>query len=190
MPREATLRSDGSFVGYVYRAHDPNWAWDALSGDGARRNGGRLNQIGTPALYTSLTILGALKEATPLGHKLQPRTLCSYRVNAKPIFDATDVETLSRQGMSIEDIECPSWRAEMLAGRVPASQTLAEQVINEGYVGMLVRSFAHQATEFDLNLVLWRYGPNLPSQITFVGDSERFLTLRENLEEVKITIAS
>ena len=39
------------FRGIVYRAHNPQWSWTPLSGEGARRRGGRLNRRGVPALY-------------------------------------------------------------------------------------------------------------------------------------------
>ena len=55
------------FQGLVYRAHNPEWSWTPLSGEGARRHGGRFNRRGVPALYTSLSPLTAIREAQPLG---------------------------------------------------------------------------------------------------------------------------
>ena len=40
------------FRGIVYRAHDPRWSWPPVSGEGARRYGGRFNRIGVEAFYT------------------------------------------------------------------------------------------------------------------------------------------
>ena len=34
--------------GVVYRAHNPQWSWTPLSGEGARRHGGRFNRRGVP----------------------------------------------------------------------------------------------------------------------------------------------
>ena len=39
------------FQELVYRAHNPEWSWTPLSGEGARRHGGRFNRRGVPALY-------------------------------------------------------------------------------------------------------------------------------------------
>ncbi|MCY4058561.1 MAG: RES domain-containing protein [Gammaproteobacteria bacterium] len=39
--------------GVVYRAHDPRWAWSPLSGEGARRFGGRFNKAGIPTLLSA-----------------------------------------------------------------------------------------------------------------------------------------
>ncbi len=161
------------FVGVVYRAHDPNWAWDPLSGEGARRNGGRFNKIDTPALYTSLTIVGALNEATPFGLLLQPTTICAYEVDVKPVFDATDASKLAAKGMTLDDLACPTWHSETVAGKISASQALAERLVQDGYAGILVRSFAYRASESNLNLVLWQYGAELPTRVTLVDDDHR-----------------
>ena len=80
------------FRGLVYPAHNPQWSWTPLSGEGARRHGGRFNQRRLPALYTSLIPLAAIREAQPLGRPMQPLTLCAYEVDAEPVLDALDEE--------------------------------------------------------------------------------------------------
>ena len=172
------MQPDGSFVGSVFRAHNPQWAWEPLSGEGARRNGGRFNRRGTPALYTSLTILGAIKEANPFELQLQPLTLCAYEVNIRPIFDATNVLNLTSRGLTFDDLACPNWRTEMLSGITPITQRLADDLLQEGFVGILVRSFARGTTESDLNLVLWHYDSDLPTQVTLVDDDRRLSSFR------------
>ena len=142
----------------VYRAHNPQWSWTPLSGEGARRYGGRFNRRGIPALYTSLAPLTAVREAQPLGRTLQPITLCAYEVDAEPVFDTLDEEQCQSLGVDDSDLACPTWEAQMLAGSVPASQALADRLIAAGYAGMRVRSFAAGSGEDDLNLVMWRSG--------------------------------
>ena len=169
------MLSDREFVGLVYRAHEPHWAWDPLSGEGARQYGGRFNKKGTSALYTSLTIFGALEEASaePPRSQLQPTTICSYQVNVRPIFDATDATNLERNGILFDDLACPTWEEETLAGGTAGSQAVAENLIQKGYAGILVRSFVLGASASDLNLVLWKYGPELPTQVLLVDDEGR-----------------
>lgn len=61
----------------------------------------------------------------------------------------------------------------MFAGSVAASQALAERLIEAGYVGMLVRSFARGADPDTLNLVLWTWGDKLPSRVVLIDDERR-----------------
>ena len=161
------------FRGLVYRAHNPQWSWTPLSGEGARRHGGRFNRRGLPALYTSLTPLVAIREAQPLGRPMQPLTLCAYEVDAEPVFDGMDDER--RRALSVLDshLHCPAWEAEMLAGGIPASQALADRLIAAGYVGMRVRSFAIGASADDLNLVMWRWGSERPARVVLIDDEGR-----------------
>lgn len=161
------------FRGLVYRAHNPQWSWNPLSGEGARRYGGRFNRPGIPALYTSLAPLTAIREALPLGRTMQPITLCAYEVDAEPVFDALDEEQCRALGTSDSDLACPTWEAEMLAGAVPASQALADRLIAEGHAGMRVRSYAAGSGADDLNLVMWRWGPRRPDRVVLVDDEGR-----------------
>jgi len=166
------------FRGLVYRAHNPQWAWEPLSGEGARRFGGRFNRCGVPALYTSLTAVTAIREAEPLGRPMQPLTICAYEVDAEPVFDALDGERCRAAGVDEVDLACPCWEAEMLAGLVPASQAVADRLVAAGYVGMRVRSFAAGARGDDLNLVMWRWGAERPARVVLVDDEDRLSRVR------------
>lgn len=161
------------FRGTVYRAHNPQWAWTPLSGEGARRHGGRFNKRGVPALYCSLSPMAAIREATPLGRPMQPLTLCAYEVDAEPVFNAGDSSQLRQCGFREADLACPTWEADMLDGRVAASQRLAENLAETGYVGLLVRSCALGASESDVNLVMWRWGDAYPTRVTVVDEHDR-----------------
>ncbi|MCY3736306.1 MAG: RES domain-containing protein [Gemmatimonadaceae bacterium] len=161
------------FQGLVYRAHNPQWSWTPLSGEGARRHGGRFNRPGTPALYTSLSPLTAIREAQPLGRPMQPLTLCAYDVDAEPVFDALDAERCEALGIGEADLACPSWEAEMLAGMFPASHLLADRLIATGHAGMRVRSFAAGAGQEDVNLVMWRWSSDRPDRVVLIDDEGR-----------------
>jgi len=161
------------FRGVVYRAHNPQWSWTPLSGDGAKRHGGRFNRRGVPALYTSLTPLTALREAQPLSRTMQPITLCAYEVDSEPIFDTRDDSQRAALGVADSELDCPSWEAEMLEGTTPSSQALADRLMATGYVGMFVRSFAAGAGAQEFNLVLWSWGKDLPSRVTLIDDEGR-----------------
>ena len=61
----------------------------------------------------------------------------------------------------------------MLAGGVSASQVLADRLIAKGCEGMRVRSFAAGTGAEDLNLVLWRWGPEWPNRVVLIDDEGR-----------------
>lgn len=161
------------FRALVYRAHNPQWSWTPISGEGARRHGGRFNRRGVPALYTSLAPLVAIREAQPFGRPMQPLTLCAYEVDAQPVFDALDQERRRALGVTESDLACPTWEAEVLAGTIPASQALADRLIAAGYVGMRVQSHAAGASADDLNLVLWSWSADRPARVVLIDDEGR-----------------
>ena len=161
------------FQGLVYRAHNPQWSWTPLSGEGARRHGGRFNRRGVAALYTSLAPLTAVREAQPLGRPMQPLVLCAYEVDTEPVFDALDETQRLGIGVGESDLACPTWEAEMLVGAVPASHALADRLIAAGYTGMRVQSFAAGSDATDINLVIWRWGPDRPTRVVLIDEGGR-----------------
>lgn len=160
------------YAGLLYRALNPVYAREPLSGEGARRYGGRFNPKGMPALYTSQSVMTAIREANQIG-TLQPTTLVAYEADIGPIFDATDATALDAEGVAPEQLADDDWRLKMLAEGKAPTQKLAERLKAAGYVGMQVRSFAKGATEQDLNLVLWDWGAELPARLRLVDDEGR-----------------
>lgn len=160
------------FRGTLYRALNPVWARTPLSGEGARRFGGRFNRRGVAAIYTSLSIQAAIREANQAGD-FQPLTLVAYRADLDPVFDATDPDAVAAWGWSIEELAAGDWRLRMRSEGTAGTQELAARLMAEGYVGMRVRSFAPGASAADLNLVLWRWGDKPPAQLTLIDDEGR-----------------
>jgi RES domain-containing protein len=160
------------YRGLVYRALNPVWARDPLSGEGARRHGGRFNPKGSVALYTSLNVLTAIRESNQIGI-LQPTTLVSYDADIEPIFDATDAAALARLELTPETLAADDWRMRMReAGEAP-TQSLARRLIGLGHAGLMVRSFARGADPASRNLVLWTWGPDLPARLVLNDDEGR-----------------
>ncbi|MEL7213529.1 MAG: RES domain-containing protein [Pseudomonadota bacterium] len=155
------------YQGLLYRALNPVWAKEPLSGEGARRFGGRFNKKGRPALYTALSPETAIKEANQVGH-LQPTTLVSYHADVAQVFDATDGALLAAQGLTPESLGADDWRDRMRAGIAP-TQAFAEHLISEGYQGLLVQSYSRGAAPKDRNLVLWKWSDAL----TLIDDENR-----------------
>ena len=107
---------------------------------------------------------------------MQPVTLCAYQVDAEPVFDALDASEREALGVKTDEIVCRNWEREMLAGIVPASQRLADRLIDAGYVGIHVQSFAPGAGPDDLNLVFWRWGNHGPGKVMLIDDEDRLLS--------------
>ena len=162
------IRHDGK----LYRALNPVYAREPMSGRGAELYGGRFNPKGVPALYTSLTVMTALREANQVGN-LQPTTLVSYDAEITDIFDTRDDAALTAQGLDATVLAAPSWRDEMKATGEARTQGLARRLIAQGCNGLLVRSYAPGAGASDLNLVLWRWGDGAPSRLTLIDDENR-----------------
>lgn len=160
------------YVGLLYRALNPVYAREPLSGEGARRYGGRFNPKGMPALYASQSVMTAIREANQIG-TLQPTTLVAYEADIGPIFDATDPAVLDVEGITPRQLAADDWRLKMLAEGKAPTQKLAERLKAAGYAGLQVRSFAKGAIEQDLNLVLWVWGAELPTRLRLVDDEGR-----------------
>lgn len=157
------------YEGALYRALNPIYASDPLSGAGAAKYGGRFNTIGRAALYTSLKPEHALREANQVG-ALQPTTLVSYKARLDPIFDATDASSLAKYSMSLDQLAATDWRERMLSGKSVPTQELAEALVADGYVAMKVRSFA-PANADATNMVLWDW-----EGLELIDDEDRLPT--------------
>jgi RES domain-containing protein len=160
------------FRGTLYRALNPIYAREPMSGRGAELYGGRFNRKGTPALYTSLSIMTALREANQAG-SLQPTTLVSYDAEFGHIFDTRDDIALRAEGMDDAGLADPTWRDQMKAAGEAKTQAFAGRLAGAGYHGLLVRSFAPGATRDDVNLVLWSWSDAAPCRLTLIDDDGR-----------------
>ena len=160
------------YEGKLYRALNPIFAREPLSGQGAALYGGRFNPRGTPALYSSLSVMTALREANQVG-SLQPTTLVSYDARIEAIFDGRDEGALAAQGMTADMLAATTWRDEVKADGEARTQSFARRLMKTGHNGLLVRSFAPGSTAADLNLVLWRWSDAAPSRLTLIDDEGR-----------------
>jgi RES domain-containing protein len=149
------------------------WSFTPLSGEGARKSGGRFNRKGETTLYLSLDIITAVNECTQgLGRRLQPLTMCEYDIDCEPIADLRTDTMRAALGVSFDDLNCP-WLSQMLASKDVPSWRVAEAMINKGFGGMLVPSFAPGAGSSNHNLVLWRWGPDLPMRVSVYDPAGR-----------------
>lgn len=152
LPEPAT-----TYKGPLYRALNPIWAREPLSGEGAKRHGGRCNVKGRAALYTAMSVLGAVAEANQIGRPFEPVTLVCYDADLTGIFDATDPVHLAARGMGAADFAADDWRLQMLQTGRSTGQERAEALIAAGYSGLILPSFSRSVAAGARNLVLWQW---------------------------------
>jgi RES domain-containing protein len=136
-----------------------------LSGVGAALKGRRFNWPGLETLYLSLGFNTVFREVSGgFAHRLTPYVLCSYDVDCEDIADLRTDPDRASLGVEFGDLSC-AWGDALIARREPASWNVVRQLMADGHAGMLVPSFANGATADDQNLVLWRWGPDLPHKV-------------------------
>jgi RES domain-containing protein len=160
------------YAGKLYRALNPIYAREPLSGRGAELYGGWFNPKGVRALYTSLSVLTALREGNQVGN-LQPTTLVSYEAAIDRIFDCRDEVALAAEGMDAATLAETIWREQMKATGEAKTQAFARRLIGVGYGGLLIRSFAAGSTADDLNLVLLKWADRPPARLILIDDEGR-----------------
>ena len=156
------------YQGLLYRALNPVWARQPLSGKGAAWFGGRFNEVGRAALYTSLAPDTAIREANRVG-LLQPTTLVCLRADVGPLLDGTDPAALAEHGATAQLLADPAWHDAMLGSRAVPTQDLAERLIAQSFAGLVMPSYARGAPAEARNLVLWAWA----GQVTLVDDEGR-----------------
>ncbi len=141
----------------LYRALNPVYARDPLSGKGAALNGGRFNRRGRAALYTALSAVGAVDEANQAGRPFEPVTLVCYTGRIGPCLDGTDLAHLAAMGLTAALLAADDWRLQMRARGLSGAQVACERLITLGYHGLIAPSFAPGAAPGARNLVLWHW---------------------------------
>lgn len=164
------------YCGRCYRAHDPRWSFSPLSGEGAAITGGRFNRRGEPTLYTSLELVTAVGECQQgLANRLNPLTLVQYDIDIDPVADLATDASRAAFGVALSELGC-AWLDFLLAGRDAPSWRVVDALKGNGFAGMLVPSFAAGARPDQINLILWRWGPDLPTRIKVYDPDSRLPT--------------
>jgi RES domain-containing protein len=126
-----------------------------------------------PALYLGLSILTAIKEANQgFAHRIDPCVLCSYEIDCEDIADLTTDLGRAEFSITTSEMAC-AWATALANGSRPASWSIYDRLWAKGIAGVLVPSFAPGADQSDQNLVLWKWGPNLPHMVTVFDASGR-----------------
>jgi len=143
------------------------------SGAGSAISGGRFNPRGVPALYLALDPLTAVRESNQgLAAKIQPCLLCAYEVDCEDIVDLSTDAARAAEGVAHGHLAAP-WLKIFLAAQQPPQWTIFETLRRRDAAGVLVPSFAPGSSANDRNLVLWRWGPDLPRKVEVFDPSGR-----------------
>jgi len=149
------------------------WSFAPLSGEGAKKHGGRFNRPNKPALYTSLDPTTAWMEAQQgFPFKSQPMTLIAYEVDCEHILDLNDVQTLKSLAFSAMELAC-AWEYLVAQKITPPTWELADKLCSQDIAGILCRSFSPGCTEQNNNLILWDWSDSKPHAIRVIDDFQR-----------------
>jgi RES domain-containing protein len=161
------------FRGAAYRAHNPRWSWDALSGEGARIHGGRFNPKGVPALYLSCDWTTAVLEGSQgFAYRFPPLTIVTYDVDCQDVVDLSTAASLRSRKVARGELAC-AWKLLAEKGEAVPSWQVADRLRKDGAAGIVVQSFAANAGAGAKNLVLWQWGPALPHKVTIFDPEGR-----------------
>ena len=162
------------------------WAYTPLSGEGAKKYGGRFNRPGNNTLYTSLDPTTAWMEAQQgFPFKPQPMTLVAYEVDCADVADLTDVKVQRIVECSSAELGC-AWEDMADQNREPPTWLLADRLQTNGVAGMLVRSFAPGCSENNRNLVLWQWSNTAPYSVQVIDDLSRLPKSRDSWRDAEL----
>lgn len=136
----------------LWRAFVPQWAWMPLSGEGASRFGGRWNPVGAPTIYAARELSTAWAEYNQ-GFVQHPALIARLELRRARLADLTNPAVLSDFGID-ENIHACEWRAELDAGKTPATYLLREKLLGDGFDGVVYPSFMSPGGSC---VALWRW---------------------------------
>jgi RES domain-containing protein len=104
--------------------------------------------------------------------RFDPVTVCTYDLDIEEIVDLTTEPERRAADVQFSELQC-SWAEDMATGREPASRKVAKRLIGDGASGIIVPSFARGARPDMHNVVLWKWGPDLPHRVLVHDPSGR-----------------
>lgn len=145
----------------LWRAFVPRWAYLPLSGEGARRFGGRWNPAGAPTIYAGLELSTAWAEYNQ-GFVQHPALIVQMKLTNARLADLTRPPVLAAYGVS-DDIHLCEWRDMLDRGKIPDTHALRERLLDGGADGVIYPSFMSSGGTC---VALWRWngdegGPKL-----------------------------
>lgn len=156
-PRFAELRDEFRdhpewftlWTGTLFRFHTVDFptARDVLSGDGARRRGGRWNAPGLATIYGSTTDTTALEECKANDRYYgvetkSPRLLVAIEAQLTRVLDLTHPDLRRAMDLTLTELAAEDWRKLLAAKQESFTQALGRAVAGAGGSGLVARSAA------------------------------------------------
>lgn len=152
----------------LWRAYVPRWAHLPLSGQGAALFGGRWNPEGAPAIYAARELSTAWAEYNQ-GFVQHPALIAKLHLTGADLADLTDPATLDSLGVSPAIHDC-EWRAELDAGKEPATYRLRKRLLKAGRDGVVYPSYMSPGGTC---VALWRWNEDGAPRLEVVDPDGR-----------------
>ncbi|WP_372717757.1 RES family NAD+ phosphorylase [Novipirellula sp.] len=151
----ASMRSVAhGFDGVILRSVAMKYANqnDFFSGVGAAKTGGRWNRVGLQAIYASLDVITATKEAyqnfVAFGFSLtsiRPRVTAGASVSLGKVLDVSDKNVCFDLGFTLQELIEEDWRSIQSGGDESWTQAIGRGCHACGLEGLIVPSAQHEA---------------------------------------------
>ncbi len=158
--------AEGALI--LWRAFVPRWGHLPLSGEGAARFGGRWNPVGVPAIYAACELSTAWAEYNQ-GFVQHPALIAQLRLADARLADLTDPVVCDRLSVERSIHRC-EWRADIEAGRVPATHSLRRRLAGEGFHGVVYPSFMSRGGTC---VALWQWNGKRGPVLTLIDPEAR-----------------
>lgn len=151
--------ADAASLHVLWRAYVPQWAHAPLSGEGAKRFGGRWNPIDMPAINAARELSTAWAEYNQ-GFVQHPALILQLELSGASLADLTVLDMPQEWGVTPEIHGC-QWRAEVDKDRIPETYRLRERLLEMGFDGVIYPSVMSRGGSC---VALWRWNePGAPS---------------------------